>query len=151
MAFVSMLCFWCGNVEEQIDRIFRSSGLMRDKWDRMTGDRTYGQITIRNAIASTSEIYTPIFDTSAEDDFEALDDEGTEEHASFRPDMSRITLTLDEMQPHTNPRYQRDEIGIGNAFADYFKPIARFNGDRNVWYVYDGKVWQPDENALAVA
>ena len=55
------------------------------------------------------------------------------------------------MQPHTNPRYQRDEIGIGNAFADYFKPIARFNGDRNVWYVYDGKVWQPDENALAVA
>lgn len=151
MAFVSMLCFWCGNVEEQIDRIFRSSGLMRDKWDRMTGDRTYGQITIRNAIASTSEIYTPIFDTSAEDDFEALDDEEVEEHAGFRPDLSRITITLDEMQPHTNPRYQRDEIGIGNAFADYFKPIARFNGDRNVWYVYDGKVWQPDENALAVA
>lgn len=153
MAFVSMLCFWCGNVEEQIDRIFRSSGLMRDKWDRKTGDATYGQITIRNAVATNSAIYTPIQDSSAEDDFDALDDdeEGTEEHASFRPDMSRITLTLDEMQPHTNPRYQRDEIGIGNAFADYFKPIARFNGDRNVWYVYDGKVWQPDENALAVA
>lgn len=153
MAFVSMLCFWCGNVEEQIDRIFRSSGLMRDKWDRKTGDATYGQITIRNAVATNSAIYTPIQDSSAEDDFDALDndEEGTEEHASFRPDMSRITLTLDEMQPHTNPRYQRDEIGIGNAFADYFKPIARFNGDRNVWYVYDGKVWQPDENALAVA
>ena len=151
MAFVSMLCFWCGNVEEQIDRIFRSSGLMRDKWDRKTGDATYGQITIRNAVATNSAVYTPIQDSSAEDDFDALDDDQTEEHASFRPDMSRITLTLDEMQPHTNPRYQRDEIGIGNAFADYFKPIARFNGDRNVWYVYDGKVWQPDENALAVA
>ena len=151
MAFVSMLCFWCGNVEEQIDRIFRSSGLMRDKWDRKTGDATYGQITIRNAVATNSAVYTPIQDSTAEDDFDALDDDQTEEHASFRPDMSRITLTLDEMQPHTNPRYQRDEIGIGNAFADYFKPIARFNGDRNVWYVYDGKVWQPDENALAVA
>ena len=151
MAFVSMLAFWCGNVEEQIDRIFRSSGLMRDKWDRKTGDATYGQITIRNAVATNSAIYTPISDTSAEGDFESLDDEGTEEHASFRPDLSRITLTLEEMQPHTNPRYQRDEIGIGNAFADYFKPIARFNGDRNVWYVYDGKVWRPDENALAVA
>ena len=55
------------------------------------------------------------------------------------------------MKPHTNPRYQRDEIGIGNAFADYFKPIARFAGDRNIWYVYDGVVWHPDENALAVA
>ena len=31
MALVSMLCFWCGCVEEQIDRIFRSSSLMRDK------------------------------------------------------------------------------------------------------------------------
>ena len=56
MAFVSMLAFWCGNVEEQIDRIFRSSGLMRDKWDRMTGDSTYGQITIRNAVSSNGEI-----------------------------------------------------------------------------------------------
>lgn len=151
MALVSILAFWCGNVEEQIDRIFRSSGLMRDKWDRKTGDATYGQITIRNAVATNSAVYTPIQDSTAEEDFESLDDENTEEHASFRPDLSRITLTLEEMQPHTNPRYQRDEIGIGNAFADYFKPIARFNGDRNVWYVYDGKVWQPDENALAVA
>ena len=152
MALVSVLAFWCGNVEEQIDRIFRTSGLMRDKWDRMTGDVTYGQITIRNAVATNSSIYTPIQDSTAEDDFETLDDdEDSEEHASFRPDISRITLTLDEMQTHTNQRYQRDEIGIGNAFADYFKPIARFNGDRNVWYVYDGKVWQPDENALAVA
>ena len=151
MALVSILAFWCGNVEEQIDRIFRTSGLMRDKWDRHTGDSTYGQITIRNAVSTNSAIYTPISDTSAEDDFKSLDDECTEEHASFRPDLSHIILTLEEMQPHTNPRYQREEIGIGNAFADYFKPIARFNGDRNVWYVYDGKVWQPDENALAVA
>ena len=60
-------------------------------------------------------------------------------------------MKLEEMKPHTNPRYQRDEIGIGNAFADYFKPIARFAGDRNIWYVYDGVVWHPDENALAVA
>ena len=60
-------------------------------------------------------------------------------------------MKLEEMKPHTNPRYQRDEIGIGNAFADYFKPIARLAGDRNIWYVYDGVVWHPDENALAVA
>lgn len=151
MAFVSMLCFWCGNVEEQIDRIFRSSGLMRDKWDRMTGDRTYGQITIRNAIASTSEIYTPIADSSAEDDFEDIEGEPDSEQLMFEPDFTHITLTLEQMQPHTNPRYQRDEIGIGYAFADYYKPIARFNRERGIWYVYDGAVWRPDENALAVA
>ncbi len=151
MAFVSMLAFWCGNVEEQIDRIFRSSGLMRDKWDRMTGDATYGQITIRNVVATNSKIYSPII-SSAENDFDGVADDGdTDEVLTFEPDLSHVTLTLEEMQPHTKPRYQRDEIGIGYAFADYYKPIARFDRERGIWYVYDGKVWQPDENALAVA
>ena len=150
MALVSILSFWCGNVEEQIDRIFRKSGLYRDKWDRQTGDSTYGQITIRNAVSSNSTIYTPIRITeSAENDFTDLDE--AENLPSFEPDLSKVTLTLEEMQPHTNPRYQRDEIGIGYAFADYFKPIARFDRERGIWYVFDGKVWQPDENALAVA
>lgn len=150
MALVSILAFWCGNVEEQIDRIFRASGLFRDKWDRQTGDSTYGQITIRNAVSTNDTIYTPIRDTeSAEADFEDLDEANT--LPSFEPDLSKVTLSLEEMQPHTNPRYQRDEIGIGYAFADYFKPIARFDRERGIWYVFDGKVWQPDENALAVA
>ncbi len=150
MALVSILAFWCGNVEEQIDRIFRTSGLIRDKWDRQTGDSTYGQITIRNAVSTNDTIYTPIRDAeSAEADFEDLDEANT--LPSFEPDLSKVTLSLEEMQPHTNPRYQRDEIGIGYAFADYFKPIARFDRERGIWYVFDGKVWQPDENALAVA
>ncbi len=150
MALVAMLAFWCGNVEEQIDRIFRSSGLMRDKWDRKTGDSTYGQITIRNAVVSNSTIYLPMMDpSSAEDDFVEIGAE--DEQPTFSPDLSHITLTIEEMQPHMAPRYQREEIGIGNIFADYYKPIARFNADRGIWYVYDGMVWQPDENALAVA
>ena len=150
MALVYILAFWCGNVEEQIDRIFRTSGLFRDKWDRQTGDSTYGQITIRNAVSTNDTIYTPIRDVEpAEADFEDLDE--AETLPSFEPDLSKVTLTLEEMQPHTNPRYQRDEIGIGYAFADYFKPIARFDRERGIWYVFDGKVWQPDENALAVA
>lgn len=148
MALVSMLAFWCGNVEEQIDRIFRSSGLMRDKWDRRTGDSTYGQITIRNAVSTNSVIYTPVR-TTASDDFNDLDE--SDEHPAFAPDFSHITLSIEDMKPHSNPRYGRDEIGLGNAFADYFKPIARFTADRGVWYVYDGQVWQPDENSLAVA
>ena len=149
MALISMLCFWCGNVEEQVDRIFRSSGLYRPKWDRRTGDATYGQISIRNAVAASSAVYSPMKGyEAAEDEFEDLDEE---EHAEFSPDLSKLTLTLEEMKPHVMPRYGHDEIGMGYLFADYYKPIARFNADRAIWYVYDGKVWQPDENSLAVA
>ena len=153
MALVSMLAFWCGNVEEQIDRLFRASGLMRDKWDRHTGEATYGQISIRNAVTMNSAIYMPVHDVaSADADFTDLDgdDSSDENHAAFQPDYSKITLTLEEMQPHINSRYGREEIGIGNAFADYFKPIARFNANRGIWYVYDGTVWRPDEGNLAV-
>ena len=149
MALVAMLAFWCGNVEEQIDRIFRESGLYRPKWDRITGDSTYGQITIRNAVASNTAIYVPVNIGDPDSEFTDLDDE--EEKPDFTPDISHVTLSLEEMQPHVNARYGRDEIGIGNAFADYFKPIARYDMNRCIWYVYDGKVWRPDEGALAVA
>ena len=149
MALIAMLAFWCGNVDEQIDRIFRTSGLMREKWDRKTGDSTYGQITMRNVILSNSTIYMPVRDkASAEDEFNNLDED---ERPAFRPALSFVKMTVEEMQPHTNPKYGHDEIGMGNAFADYYKPIARFNQDRGIWYVYDGKAWQPDDNALAVA
>ena len=74
MALVSILAFWCGNVEEQIDRIFRTSGLFRPKWDRRTGDSTYGQITIRNAVSTSSTIYIPLREAvSADDEFDNLD------------------------------------------------------------------------------
>jgi putative DNA primase/helicase len=104
-------------------------------------------------VSTNSTIYLPVRDAaSAEDEFEFLDEDFEEEkECSFEPDLSKVMLTLDDMQPHTNPRYQRDEIGIGYAFADYYKPIARFDRERGIWYVFDGSVWQPDENALAVA
>lgn len=48
---------------EAIDRIFRKSKLMRDKWDEYRGEHTYGQMTIAKAFEGdnkgTSEANTP--------------------------------------------------------------------------------------------
>lgn len=49
LALCRTLLFWCGGDAERVDRLFRNSGLMRAKWDRRTGDVTYGQRTIRAA------------------------------------------------------------------------------------------------------
>jgi primase-polymerase (primpol)-like protein len=46
-ALCCMLAFWTKKDPVRIDALFRSSGLMRDKWDRQTGDCTYGARTIR--------------------------------------------------------------------------------------------------------
>ena len=45
-ALVERLLFFSGGNELQVDRLFRQSALMRDKWDEMRGNKTYGELTI---------------------------------------------------------------------------------------------------------
>jgi len=42
----------------QIDRIFRISALLRDKWNEQHGEQTYGQMTIRNALENVTSQYS---------------------------------------------------------------------------------------------
>lgn len=51
-ALCRMLAFWTGEDLERVDRLFRASGLMREKWNRPTGQETYGTRTIRVASGS---------------------------------------------------------------------------------------------------
>lgn len=46
-ALVERLLFFSGGNEQQTDRLFRQSNLMRDKWDEMRGRQTYGELTIK--------------------------------------------------------------------------------------------------------
>lgn len=57
LALCSILAFWTGKDPTQMDRIFRRSGLMREKWDSLRGDRSYGEITIGTAISNTTEVW----------------------------------------------------------------------------------------------
>lgn len=59
MALCNHLAFWCAGNEARMDRIFRSSGLMRDKWDSGRGGTTYGRQTIERAVANATEFYRP--------------------------------------------------------------------------------------------
>jgi len=51
LALCNTLASYCNYDSIVMDKIFRKSALMRDKWDRKTGKSTYGQITINKAIA----------------------------------------------------------------------------------------------------
>lgn len=59
MALCSHLAFWCAGDAARMDRIFRRSGLMRDKWDSRRGGTTYGAQTIERAIEGCAEFYRP--------------------------------------------------------------------------------------------
>ncbi len=53
-----MLAFYTKDAG-QLDRLFRRSCLMRDKWDEKHGARTYGQMTIDRALEKVTEHYRP--------------------------------------------------------------------------------------------
>jgi len=59
MALCSILAFYCHN-EAQVDRIFRGSSLIREKWDSRRGDSTYGRQTIAKAWSAMTSHYSPI-------------------------------------------------------------------------------------------
>jgi hypothetical protein len=58
-ALCGMLAFWWNGDAAAVDRMFRRSALMRDKWDESAGAQSYGQLTITKAIETKSEFYTP--------------------------------------------------------------------------------------------
>lgn len=62
LALCNILAFWTSKDADQIDRIFRSSGLMRPKWDEKRGITTYGNMTIGNAINHVDSTYSDFYE-----------------------------------------------------------------------------------------
>jgi len=60
LAFCNKLAFWTGKDAGLMDLIFRSSGLMRLKWDEthFSDGRTYGADVIAKAIAGCGDVYS---------------------------------------------------------------------------------------------
>src|SRR3989344_1435048 len=58
LSLCSRLAFWTGKDAERMDRIFRTSKLLRPKWDEKRGNTTYGRMTIGKAIEGCRDIYT---------------------------------------------------------------------------------------------
>ena len=130
MSLASILAFWCGGDTGQMDRLFRKSGLMRSKWDRVQSGSTYGALTMEKAVAQALDFYRPYARTSAESDFDDM------------------LQKLIELNVSDNSRYPWNDNGSGRLFADVYKDIARYVPERKKWYVYDGTRWIPDIGGL---
>ncbi|WP_294475491.1 DUF3987 domain-containing protein [uncultured Intestinimonas sp.] len=59
MALCNALAWWTNKDAARMDRLFRQSGLMREKWDRQQSGSTYGAITIQNAVRTCAGGYDP--------------------------------------------------------------------------------------------
>jgi hypothetical protein len=61
LSLCNFLAYWTGKDSARMDRLFRASKFYREKWDkRHSGDgRTYGAMTLQQAIADTVNVYDP--------------------------------------------------------------------------------------------
>ena len=127
MALCNMLAFWCQGDLQLMDEIFRSSGLMRDKWDRKQSGTTYGAITLQKAV----------------------DDLGAAYAASGASDSSDYSVTIQKSMQQGAPRiqgkmYRFDDTGNAERLFDAFGDMLRFCYTDKKWlYYYEGK-WYTD-------
>lgn len=124
LAFCNMLAFWTQRDEQQMDRIFRNSGLMRDKWDRRTAGSTYGRNMINKAIADCGEVYNP--------------------HVK----LENITFTAMKQSTQdlgTEKKiYEQNDTGNAERMFDMFGNTLKYSYENKLWYYWDGRVWKED-------
>ena len=121
------LAFWTACDIQQMDRIFRSSGLMRDKWNRKTGITTYGQLTLNKAIAGCSDVYEP------------------------RADQNDTDLAVQFFRGKTSKNqavknYDMTDTGNAHRLYDRFGHVLKYSYNRKKWMYWTDKKWQCDDN-----
>lgn len=125
LALCSLLAFWCGGDMDQMDRLFRQSGLYREKWER----DDYRTATLVKAVTGCNTFYKP--------------------QELYMEDNSAYVLeALFGIDPANNARYPGNDLGFGRLYADVFKDTARYVPERKKWYTYDGSRWIPDVGSL---
>jgi putative DNA primase/helicase len=125
LALASRLAFWTGNDHARIDRLFRLSGLMREKWDSRRGSQTYGDITIEKAIATTTETWIPRVGRPR--------DHERGEH--LHSDEGRVPSS-----------FARTDLGNAEYFAHRYGDTLRYDHRRGRWLIWNGQHWIPDND-----
>ncbi|MDN6409273.1 MAG: DNA primase, partial [Tetragenococcus halophilus] len=123
LAFANDLAFWTAGDFEKMDEIFRSSALMRDKYDEKRGKTTYGIGLLNKAITESKKHYTGKKKT---DDY-------------F---LSIPGITKDENKP--KKFYSYDDTGNTERFLDIFGSLTRYSYINKCFYFYNGTNWEQD-------
>lgn len=106
LALCSRLAFYCGpGGESQVDRLFRQSGLYREKWDQRHGNQTYGELTIRKAFEGCTDYYRRGAEVSS-----ANQANSANEVAPWEAPIPFFRHELPPFPTHVLPGWQRDFV-----------------------------------------
>lgn len=128
LAMANILAFWTAKNFSQMDRLFRESSLMRDKWDEKRGKTTYGQATLNKAINDTVNVF-----------------QGKREPAkyTFGSEFQQEQSDTEEYPPKSY-----DDTGNAMRFLDRYGEVVKYSYISKKFYVYDGVTWKEDNQGL---
>jgi putative DNA primase/helicase len=118
-SLVFMLAFYTKD-RAQLDRLFRRSGLMREKWDSRRGEQTYGQITIATALSQVT---------------------GQWQARTHAPEQPSSPASADKTDWH--PAHLSQQINTERLVA-LLSGDALFNVNRGEWIWFDGRRYALD-------
>ncbi len=120
LALCSLLAFWTDGDSGRIDRLFRQSGLMREKWNRSD----YREATIAAALHRVSDYYSPRIGGNGMRRRPDAPDARNDDFASF---------------PLT-------DTGNAERLALRHGKNIRYCHPQQTWWVWTGQRWEPDRN-----
>lgn len=134
-ALCNILAFYTRD-PAQIDAVFRSSGLMRDKWDELHGKETYGRITVNKALERVTD--GVMSSGSSEKAFTPLSQDGTPE----------TDAAACELPP---PAEFVESLSRGDLLnPDKVRPVFELPAEKRVAYIAElevrvkyEKLWNP--------
>ena len=141
MAMCKILAFWTGCDADQMDRIFRKSALMREKWERGWGNGTYGSHTIESAIKTQRDVYTPPVKT----DKIVIPTIKNENNAAVQPQGDIVEFD-EKGDPIVKVKqvfnsYSLTDTGNAERFYDYFGDFFRYDTKAKAFMFWNGKTW----------
>lgn len=143
MAMCKILAFWTGCDIARMDRIFRQSALMRDKWERRWGDGTYGSHTLELAASTQRDIYTytpkneKIIIPVKTDNGNPIAPQGDIVEFDERNDpIVKIKQVFKS--------YSLTDTGNAERFYDYFGEYFRYDTKAKSFLFWNGKTWTYD-------
>lgn len=130
MAFCNLLAFWCGGDADKMDSIYRSSGLMREKWDRRQSGSTYGKLTIAKAIKQCDSFYGQ--------------NNGQNKKSEFYSGISIGGSAGSEPPAPLKKYYSLDDTGNAQRLHDAFGDGLRYSYVDKKWLYYKDGKWNYD-------
>jgi putative DNA primase/helicase len=128
LALCSLLAFWTGGDAARIDRLFRQSGLMREKWNR----DDYRQATIDASLLGVRDHYNP----SAAGNGRAVMPSGGDPGDPGATDRFRA--------------YPLTDTGNAERLVLRHGENIRYCHPQKTWWVWTGRRWEPDRNGAVM-